>query len=187
MFPYNMAFVHSNGDDNTAEVGNINKPFSTLQEAINVVKLTDFPVIQIMSDLNLNAPITTPENKDIIINLYNGVTINFTNSLHGSSLFTINTNVSITLVSNGSSKFICESGTYLSSFATLRMGTLKLQNINVIHNIKISSLNDKSISGTENGSHVIEKSDIRDIKKVKVFSSIIVATVAICAVIFTPI
>ena len=60
-------------------------------------------------------------------------------------------------------------------------------NDNVIHNIKISSLNDKSISGTENGSHVIEKSDIRDIKKVKVFSSIIVATVAICAVIFTPI
>ena len=37
MFPYNMAFVHANGDDNTAEVGNINKPFSTLQKAINVV------------------------------------------------------------------------------------------------------------------------------------------------------
>ena len=135
MFPYNMAFVHSNGDDNTAEVGNINKPFATLQEAIDAVKSTDFPVIQIMSDLTLNTPITTPTNKDIIINLYNGVTINFTNSLHGSSLFTIYTNVSITLISNGSSKFICESGTYLSSFATLRMGTLKLQNINVIHNI----------------------------------------------------
>ena len=145
MFPYNMAFVHSNGDNNTAQVGNINKPFSTLQEAINVVKLTDFPVIQIMSDLNLNAPITTPDNKDIIINLYNGVTINFTNSLHGSSLFTINTNVSITLVSNGSSKFICESGTYLSSFATLRMGTLKLQNINVIHNINTNFTTNSTI------------------------------------------
>lgn len=135
MFPYNMAFVHANGDDNTAEVGNINKPFATLQGAIIAVQSTDFPVIQIMSDLTLNTSVATPTNKDIIINLYNGVTINFTNTVDISSLFTISTNVNITLVSNGSSKIICESGTYLSSFATLTIGTLKLQNINVIHNI----------------------------------------------------
>lgn len=135
MFPYNMAFVHANGNDTTAEVGNINKPFATLQEAIVAVESTDFPVIQIMSDLTLNTRVYTPIDKDIIINLYNGVTINFTNIVDTSSLFTISTNVNITLVSNGSSKFICESGTYLSSFATLTMGALKLQNINVIHNI----------------------------------------------------
>jgi hypothetical protein len=135
MFPYNMAFVHANGNDSTAEVGNINKPFATLQEAIIAVESTDFPVIQIMSDLTLNTSVATPIDKDIIINLYNGVTINFTNTVDSSSLFTLRKNITIT--SNGSAKFVCESGTYLSSFATLSNinTTLKLQNINIIHHI----------------------------------------------------
>lgn len=141
MFLYDMAFVHADGNDNTAEVGNINKPFATLQEAIIAVESTDFPVIQIMSDLTLITSVATPIDKDIIINLYNGVTINFTNTVDSSSLFTLRKNITIT--SNGSAKFVCESGTYLSSFATLNIAnatnttntTLKLQNINIIHHI----------------------------------------------------
>lgn len=157
MFLYDMAFVHADGNDSTAEVGNINKPFATLQRAIIAVESTDFPVIQIMSDLTLNTSVATPINKDIIINLYNGVTITFTNTVDESSLFTLRKNITIT--SNGSAKFVCESGTYLSSFATLSNTntTLKLQNINIIHHINSNFsfnftiiCNDKSILQTNN-------------------------------------
>ena len=68
-FIYNMAFVHEDATE-AGQVGNINKPYASLQDAIIAVESSDFPIVHIMSNLTLNAPIATPIDKDIIINLY---------------------------------------------------------------------------------------------------------------------
>ncbi|WP_123983440.1 MULTISPECIES: bacteriophage spanin2 family protein [Chryseobacterium] len=58
-----------------------------------------------------------------------------------------------------------------------------------IHKIKITSIDSKSIYGISNkGDFIsIDKKHIREVKKVKVVSSIVVGIMAIAAVIFIPI
>lgn len=58
-----------------------------------------------------------------------------------------------------------------------------------IHKIKITSIDDKSVYGIskKGDSITIDKKQIREVKKVKIVTSIVVGIVAIAAVIFIPI
>ena len=152
-FIYDMAFVDKDGNDSTAQIGNINKPFATIQGAINKMELagTDDYNLCIMSNLTISQPIIIATRR-VVINLYNGVILTFTNNTNTSSLFNLisgNEFVHIDIVSNGSATINCNEGTYLSSFLTLGDSAntynirAKLENINVNH-YTTSSAGDKA-------------------------------------------
>jgi hypothetical protein len=162
MFPYDIAFVHKDGyDATTARIGDINKPFANLQDAINAVVLTNHlvsSIIYIMSDLSITEPIFIRNPITITINLIDGVIVEYKNDNTpyipynplanpptdeiSNSLFNIHSSGKLIITSNGVGTFKCiEEFNENSSFATLGSmipsydynATLELQNIIIEH------------------------------------------------------
>lgn len=139
-FIYDIAFVDEGGNDGTGQVGNIDKPFATIQAAMTAASASsDFPLIHVMSDLRINSSITIPD-LYVTINLYNGITITFANINNSESLFNCISNKSFTITGNAT--IICYSnGSYLSSFMTDTTGggRILLKGITIKHYINIFS------------------------------------------------
>ena len=131
-FIYDIAFVDEGGNDGTGQVGNIDKPFATLQAAMTAASaLSDYPLIHVMSDLTINSSITIP-NIDMTINLYNGITITFTNINNSESLFNCIYGKSFTITGNAT--IVCYSTRlYLGSFMTCTGGRILLKGITIKH------------------------------------------------------
>lgn len=138
-FIYDIAFVDEGGNDGTGQVGNIDKPFATIQAAMTAASASsDRPLIHVMSDLTINSSITIP-NLYVTINLYNGITITFANINNSESLFNCISNKSFTITGNAT--IICYStGSYLGSFMTYTGGRILLKGITIKHYINAFSL-----------------------------------------------